>query len=363
MKNKKFIVIAVVMLLVLSAGMIFISEKLKNDAFSDPSNTSQEEYIKENWLDNREESTPEPSFEAQNESLIGKVWYNKADNSPLVFVDGQNFVWYQDEKYSSDNALAGAYNFYYGRDAYKVIEERFEDGTVPQGSDLSSVMLLEVLSAKVDGEEIASESFQVILFGNSDVDLSEFSYVEMDSLEQYYFSTSMYEVVDEEKLLEEVMKDVVYQEDTEAWKSFEISFNGKLLSYPYSTLELMQEGWVCSEINGENGEAYIFNKETQAVIEVVFMDNVTDKISELDMKNDGKTKLILANGITWGASESEVIGAFGEPDQISRGGINQKIYRYNKPDGQMELYIFADDANYNKNTGLQQISIHNYINE
>ena len=362
MKDKKLILIAgVAAALVLGLGSWLIYNKTENDLV--PIEPSTNEYAEENGLGNRDESSSEPSFVAQNESLIGKVWYNKADNSPLVFIDGQNFVWYQSNENSSDNALAGTYEFYYGPDAYLVIENRFENGEEPQGSELSSVMILNVLSAKDNGKELVDSSFEVVLFGNSDIEFSEFSYIDMDSLDQYYFSTSMIELVDEEKLLEEVMKDVVYQENTEAWKIFEINFNGKILSYPYSATELMQMGWKCSEINGENGEAYLYNSDTQAYIEVVFADSITDKLSMFDMKNDDQTKLILANGITWGATESEVLSAFGQPNQIARGGINQKIYRYNKVDGQMELYLFTDDANYNKNMGLQQISIHTYIND
>ena len=362
MKGKKLILIAVVMTALCGGlGYWAMQSNIKDDLV--PIETVNGEHAEENGLASREESSSNPSFAAQNESLVGKVWYNKADNSPLVFIDGQNFVWYQDDKHSSDNALAGTYEFYYGPDAYSVIEDRFENDSKPEDSELSSVMILNVLSAKDNGKELVDSSFEVVLFGNSDIEFSEFSYIDMDSLDQYYFSTSMIELVDEEKLLEEVMKDVVYQENTEAWKIFEINFNGKILSYPYSATELMQMGWKCSEINGENGEAYLYNSDTQAYIEVVFADSITDKLSMFDMKNDDQTKLILANGITWGATESEVLSAFGQPNQIARGGINQKIYRYNKVDGQMELYLFTDDANYNKNMGLQQISIHTYIND
>ena len=360
MKSKKLILIAVV-LAALCGGLGYWSMLSRDELVSIESIDS--EHVEESGLGSREESTSDPSFVAQNESLVGTVWYNKADNSPLVFIDGHNFVWYQDEKHSSDNALAGTYEFYYGPDAYSVIEDRFENDTVPQGSELSSVMILNVLSAKEGGKELVDSPLEIVFFGSSDVEFSEFSYIDMDSLNQYYFSTSMIELVDEEKLLEEVLKDGVYQENTDAWKSFEINFNGKILSYPYSAAELMQMGWKCSEVNGENGEAYLYNQNTGAYIEVVFADSVTDKLSMFDMKNDGETKLVLANGIIWGASESEVLSAYGQPDQIARGGINQKIYRYNQTDGQRELYIFTEDANYNKNTGLQQVSIHAYIND
>ena len=360
MKSKKLILIAVV-IAALCGCLSYWTMYPKSDLV--PIESIDRGHVEESGLGSREESSSDPSFIAQNESLVGKVWYNKADNSPLVFIDGQNFVWYQDNDHSSDNSLAGTYEFYYGPDAYAVIEDRFENDSVPEGSESSSVMILNVLSAKEDGKELLDSLLEIVFFGSSDIEFSEFSYIDMDSLNQYYFSTSMIELVDEEKLLEEVMKDVVYQENTNAWKSFEINFNGKILSYPYSATELMQMGWKCSEINGENGEAYLYNQNTGAYIEVVFADNVTDKLSTFDMKNDGETKLVLANGITWEASESEVLSAYGQPDQIARGGINQKIYRYNQTDGQMELYIFTEDANYNKNTGLQQVSIHAYIND
>lgn len=354
MRNKK-IGLVLLSLLVLFGSLLLIPKDTTIESIHQDS-------VSENLLTDRSDSVSEPSFSAQNESLIEKVWYNKADNSPLVFVDGQNFVWYQNQDYSSDNSLSGQYSFYYGPDAYAVIKDRFENGSEPEGSDLSSVLILNVLSAKDDGKELVDSPFEVVLFGNSDIDFSEFSYVDMDSLEQYFFSTSMIELVDEERLLEEVLKDVVYKDNPDVWKTFELNLNGNILSYPYSAFELMSEGWKCSEIDGENGEAYLYRANQTSIIEVVFADAISDKINVFDMKNDGTTKLILANGITWGASEAEIISAFGEPDQIARGSINQKIYRYNKANGQMELFIFTDDANYNKNTGLQQISIHNYIN-
>jgi hypothetical protein len=171
------------------------------------------------------------------------------------------------------------------------------------------------------------------------------------------------------------------------WKDMDVSINGKVYNFPYDYDALKADGWYIDlkEYGYEDG--YILNKgdSVSGTIDMYHNDygteydsfslwvgfkNFTDKakdILECDVwsfeadimhgfdKMDKYPTVVIAKGITWGATEAEIIAAFGEwnDEYVSTDGGYKTVdyvYDYSK---YMKLTI-------NDELGLTAISFKDY---
>lgn len=297
-----------------------------------------------------------------NSVLAGTDWFDN-QNAPLIFVDGEHWVWYKEAAMNSENAISGTYETYYGSNAYDTLDENLfnAENARPTASENAIVIKLKVLSIKDGGEEILENPNVLTLMGTvTDFSLS---LIDVYNLNKYELNAEQNVDIEQADLeANKILEDIVYTENMEAWKSFDLKVNGENLSYPYSSHALSRAGLTYSEPNESNGLTS-FNLNGKPVGEGIFLNKAVDSLSYLNLKETEGLDVVLPNGITWGDGEEEILKAYGEPSQIVRGSINEKVYRYNLDNMQMELFIYTEDCNYGTALGLMQVSINDFVNE
>ena len=117
-----------------------------------------------------------------NDTINGTTWVNYDDNSIIVFDDGY-FVWYADKSMSSDNYTLGKFEFYVGKEAFNIVTGLFDEEF--EQTDVDSVLIMEIVSKKVDGEETTETSDYKYLFGYYTEDVM--SYIDLKSYDEYTF--------------------------------------------------------------------------------------------------------------------------------------------------------------------------------
>lgn len=363
--NKKILMVSVVAV-VLSVGIVYAIYS-KNEK-SEISNVKNNEYdlVTGEKIDTRTATNDVSKLtmaSSDNAVLAGTDWFDQ-ENSPLVFVDGEHWVWYASKDMDSANAISGTYEAFYGKDAYDVLDASyFESEDVrPQGDDYSLTLKLHVLSLQENGEDTLVESSTQTFMGSLSGEL--LSLMDMNNLLQYTFSAEQNPDIEAADLvMKEILKDVTYNEDMNAWKTFEIKVNGINVSYPYSSTALKEAGLRYGDVDENTGMTKFKDADGINVLTGIFLNKKSDALSYIDIEASGSVSVTLANGITWGASETDVVKAFGEANEVVRGSLNEKVYRYNDGDMQMELYVHGEDSMQGSELGLTRISIHNFKNE
>lgn len=358
-KNKKNVVIIVSILFLAAIGSL-VAYNLSNKKSIDQAQTNSDDS-----LEIREQTNPALNYIVPDNSVLaGSDWYN-VDNAPLVFVDGEHWVWYQTNEKNSGNSISGTYETYYGNDAYNAIDSNYfvDEGDRPQSDEYSIVLKLNVLSIQDDNEEVLENSNIKTMMGS--LSAETLSLMDLDSLMNYTFSAEPNPEKDEnDKInIEDVIKDITYAENTDAWMTFEIKVNGINLAYPYSANDLNKAGLTYIDIDENNGSTKFLLNGNLANVTGIFSNKKTDQLNYLELNNTEGLDVVLANGITWGSSLEDIISAYGEPDEILTGSVNETIYQYNCDKGQMELTVFTEDSLYGNNAGLTRISIHEIYNE
>ncbi len=118
-----------------------------------------------------------------NNDLINNTnWVNYGDNNVIAFKDGY-FVWYTDSNLTSDNAMIGQFSYYEGKDAFNLIESSMN--VQMDKTDNDSVLILNIISYKKDGEETLDSAHTKYLFGYRKDKLM--SYVDILTLDNYSF--------------------------------------------------------------------------------------------------------------------------------------------------------------------------------
>lgn len=120
--------------------------------------------------------------EVNNDLLNDTNWVNYSDNNIIAF-SGDYFVWYKNSDLSSDNALIGQFYYYKGEKAFNLISEALGEDT--QRSENDSVLILNILSDKTDGEETLENSKALYLFGYNNDNLM--TLINISSYKEYSF--------------------------------------------------------------------------------------------------------------------------------------------------------------------------------
>lgn len=176
--------------------------------------------------------------------------------------------------------------------------------------------------------------------------------------------------------------------ENNSWINMQFSLEGVVFNYPWPFRQFEELGWVCSNDPtmtikaGEGLYTYMYHPKLEGYVETIFMTievvNLSDEdkmlretfvhyiIFEITANNatgeivDEPYKLILANGITWGSTEEDIIEAYGEPASLMDGpyGSNYTKIVYEQFDGnylcKMELWV-------KKDIGLYEVKIMKYI--
>lgn len=308
-------------------------------------------------LENRDYSGAVDTDNANNILLTETVWYNDYDNSALVFPDTTHFVWYADTDYAnSQNYMAGMYTFYNGKSAYDMIASLYsEDEEKPEETDENSMLVLYILSSTSNGVEQVNEEPVVKYFFGYFTQYEIMSYIDMSTLDQYDFYYDIVnttasknagkETSDDSVKLSDTYKDIVYADDTSAWQTFEIKFEGSTLTYPYSGIGLTANDWTCGAIDESTGFAQ-YTKEDGGTFDVRFANKNDDSIKMINIKeNSGSLpEVILPNGITWYASVQDILSAYGEPTSYSTNDVDATIMNYETDKVTMQLTVMGEET-------------------
>lgn len=120
--------------------------------------------------------------EVTNDLIDNTSWVNYNDNTLIAFKDGY-FVWYSDDSMSSDNCILGQFELYTGEDAFNLLSNTIDDEI--EQSDTDSVLIMQILSKKVDGEETLGSPTNMYMFGYYTESIM--SYIDLASYEEYVF--------------------------------------------------------------------------------------------------------------------------------------------------------------------------------
>lgn len=360
LSKKSLIILIIVIVLLIACGiggfLLWKNKQTTNNA----NNTNE--------LSDRNATETLISETANNGVLAEGVWYNDYDNSALVFADTEHFVWYSDNDYAnSQNYIAGLYEYYDGTEAYNLISSLYsEDEEMPEDIGDTSILVLYIATTVTDGVQTNLEEVttKYLLGFYSE---SVMSYIDMETLAQYDFYSNINDTNASRNLISETeetpsevkltdtYKDLVYADDTSAWQSFEIKFNGKSLSYPWASKEMEDENWTCGAADEDSGLASFVNNTTGGRFDVRFANKVDDSIKMINANANGGTapELILPNGITWYSTLEEVLSAYGEPtsNDTDDSGANILVYEYDNLT--MTLTIMGENTY--SNAGLTNI--------
>lgn len=117
-----------------------------------------------------------------NDILNNSSWVNYGDNTIIVFKDGY-FVWYGDSDLSSDDCLMGQFSYYEGKDAFNLLKE-VTDEDINQ-TEIDSVLILDIVSIKIGGEETLEDKQSKYLFGYHQDEIM--SFIDISSYSEYTF--------------------------------------------------------------------------------------------------------------------------------------------------------------------------------
>lgn len=357
-KTLKIIIIILVCLIGIGGGYLVYSKYRANQ--SDTADTGD-------TLDGRNSGEIVSSDEANNALLTETVWYNDYDNSALVFPDTTHFVWYADTDYTnSQNYMAGIYTFYNGKAAYDMIASLYsEDEEKPEETNDNSMLVLTILSSVSNGVTTTQEEPIIKYFFGYFTQYEMMSYIDMATLDQYDFYANIENttatknagkstVSDDEKVkLTDSYKDIVYAEDTSAWETFEIKYEGNTLSFPWSGYVFENNGWECGTIDEDSGLATFKNGE--GYFDVRFANKETDDLKMINANANGGSapSIILPNGITWYSTLEEILSAYGEPTSNTTDDNGANILTYESDNRTMILTVMGEETY--SNAGLVNI--------
>lgn len=117
-----------------------------------------------------------------NDVIDNTSWVNYDDGTVISFKDGY-FVWYSDDSMSNDNYLLGEFELYTGKDAFNLLRNVVD--TELEQADTDSVLIMKVMSKKVDGEETLEEETDLYLFGYYTETIM--SYIDLTTYNEYTF--------------------------------------------------------------------------------------------------------------------------------------------------------------------------------
>ena len=193
-KRGRGLLIAIVMLIAIVAGLTYLLVKMWIIPASKQSELANEikgvSTDKVNGLVNayntevesKESSNDAVIPETSNDTINDTLWVDYNDNSIVTFKDGY-FVWYADDSMSSDNYMLGEYEFYVGTDAFNLVSDLFDSDF--EQTDVDAVLIMKIVSKKVDGEETLESSTGMYLFGYYTESIM--SYIDLTSYKEYTF--------------------------------------------------------------------------------------------------------------------------------------------------------------------------------
>ena len=174
-KNRGFIIVSIIeLILIIFLSVILINKWYK--PYKEEQNFKNN--IKNISVDNVNQIIADYQSEKEKEELLASIpeinndllnntnWVNYSDNNVIAFSDGY-FVWYKNSDLTSDDAMIGQFSYYKGEKAFNLISDALGEDNARSEND--SVLILNVLSDKTDGEETLENSKTLYLFGyNSD---------------------------------------------------------------------------------------------------------------------------------------------------------------------------------------------------
>lgn len=133
-------------------------------------------------IDAQEEASQITIPDMTNDVIDNTSWVNYDDGTVISFKDGY-FVWYSDDPMSNDNYLLGEFELYTGKDAFNLLRNVVD--TELEQADTDSVLIMKVMSKKVDGEETLEEETDLYLFGYYAETIM--SYIDLTTYNEYTF--------------------------------------------------------------------------------------------------------------------------------------------------------------------------------
>ena len=190
-KNRGFIIVSIIeLILIIFLSVILINKWYK--PYKEEQNFKNN--IKNISVDNVNQIIADYQSEKEKEELLASIpeinndllnntnWVNYSDNNVIAFSDGY-FVWYKNSDLTSDDAMIGQFSYYKGEKAFNLIGDALDEDNARSEND--SVLILNVLSDKTDGEETLESSKTLYLFGyNND---SLMTLINISSYKEYSF--------------------------------------------------------------------------------------------------------------------------------------------------------------------------------
>lgn len=96
-----------------------------------------------------------------NDVLNGTKWLDSESGSLIVFEENY-FIWYLDDKVSSENAMFGQFSYYEGEKAFNLLKENTKD---LERTKNDTVLILTIRSYKINNKETLEEEQVKYLFG------------------------------------------------------------------------------------------------------------------------------------------------------------------------------------------------------
>ena len=190
-KNRGFIIVSIIeLILIIFLSVILINKWYK--PYKEEQNFKNN--IKNISVDNVNQIIADYQSEKEKEELLASIpeinndllnntnWVNYSDNNVIAFSDGY-FVWYKNSDLTSDDAMIGQFSYYKGEKAFNLIRDALGEDNARSEND--SVLILNILSDKTDGEETLDSSKALYLFGyNND---SLMTLINISSYKEYSF--------------------------------------------------------------------------------------------------------------------------------------------------------------------------------
>ena len=188
-KTRGFIIVSIIeLILIIFLSVILINKWYK--PYKEEQNFKNN--IKNISVDNVNQIIADYQSEKEKEELLASIpeinndllnntnWVNYSDNNVIAFSDGY-FVWYKDSDLTSDDAMIGQFSYYKGEKAFNLISDALGEDNARSEND--SVLILNVLSDKTDGEETLENSKTLYLFGYNSDNLMTF--IDISSYKEY----------------------------------------------------------------------------------------------------------------------------------------------------------------------------------
>ena len=188
-KTRGFIIVSIIeLILIIFLSVILINKWYK--PYKEEQNFKNN--IKNISVDNVNQIIADYQSEKEKEELLASIpeinndllnntnWVNYSDNNVIAFSDGY-FVWYKDSDLTSDDAMIGQFSYYKCEKAFNLISDALGEDNARSEND--SVLILNVLSDKTDGEETLENSKTLYLFGYNSDNLMTF--IDISSYKEY----------------------------------------------------------------------------------------------------------------------------------------------------------------------------------